>query len=56
MVGMCFELLTEVPYFVDYRPDTGFGEIYFHAKEVRILFDFCTECNQTQQVIDNSRE
>ena len=27
-----------------------FGDIYFHAKEVRILFDFCTECNHTQQV------
>ena len=47
-------LVFQVPSFVDYRPDTDFGEIYFHAKEVRILFDFCTECNHTQQVTDNS--
>jgi hypothetical protein len=27
-----------------------FQSIYFRAKEVRILFDFCTECNHTQKV------
>ena len=30
-----------------------FGNIYFRVKEVRILFDFCTECNQTQKVYLN---
>lgn len=25
-----------------------FNSLYFRVKEIRILFDFCTECNQTQ--------
>jgi disintegrin and metalloproteinase domain-containing protein 17 len=32
------------------RDDTVLGQIYFHVKEVRVLFDFCTECNSTQRV------
>lgn len=27
-----------------------FGRIYFRIKEIRIMFDFCTECNQTQEI------
>lgn len=27
-----------------------YGDIYFRIKEIRVLFDFCTECNQTQAV------
>lgn len=29
-----------------------YSNIYFRVKEVRILFDFCTECNATQKVSD----
>ncbi len=32
-----------------FRPPE-FGDIYFRVKEVRVLFDFCTECNQTQRI------
>ena len=27
-----------------------YNNIYFRIKEIRILYDFCTECNHTQQV------
>ena len=27
-----------------------YNDLYFRLKEIRILFDFCTECNHTQQV------
>lgn len=27
-----------------------FDDIYFRIKEVRVLFDFCNDCNQTQKV------
>ena len=39
-----------------------YNDFYFRVKEIRILFDFCTECNHTQRVfleeftkIDTSR-
>ena len=30
--------------------ESGYNNIYFRIKEIRILFDFCTECNQTQRI------
>ena len=30
-----------------------FQQIYFRIKEIRVLFDFCVECNETQRVYLN---
>ena len=44
------KLLNDIYHRTLLQKGSRFGHIYFRIKEVRVLFDFCVDCNHTQDV------